>query len=242
MIRFKKTTSIIVVLIILCVAALQWQRTSQELNRLDSLIYELQHDLEDISKARPRLQELNDKLADEMKSIQMLHKRIPSEPELDSFLATITNHFLNHNVIIELHSSDIKKHSFYEEIHLKITLDKKIGNNDFLVAIFKDIERYAKWEYPFENNLYEFELTVYSSDLEMKNSAILPCPQIQPGTILYWPFSPLISVRNDNIQYMCSLRDNELGLLDKVKKLKNMQEYRLKLEAIAFELEPHEGR
>ena len=242
MIRFKKISWVIVLLIILCVAALQWQRTAHELNRLDSSIYELQRDLEDISNARTKLPELNNTLADEMKSIQMLHKRIPSEPELDSFLATLKNHFKKNDFTIEFQSSAINKHSFYDEIQLKITSDKKIENKDFLMGIFQDIDRYVKWEYPLKNNLYEFELTIYSSDLKMKSSAILPCPQIQPGTILFWPFSPLISVRNENIQHMCSLRDSELGLLAKVKKIKNMQEYRLKLGAIAFELEPHQGK
>jgi hypothetical protein len=83
----------VVVLVIFGSVLVQWLRTERELDRLYVRILGLQRDLQYISQARSKLPEIQDMRADEMNTIQVLHRRIPSEPMVDSFLQTLAERF-----------------------------------------------------------------------------------------------------------------------------------------------------
>ncbi len=205
---------------------------------LDSRIYNLQSELKYISAARTQLPKVHDQQVEEKKTIQILHNHIPPEPKVDSFLEDLTNRFNKHNIKITLQSSDTKKHDFFNEIQLVLNLEGTIQNHNLLTGIFLNIERYVKWTSSVQGEFTKLELSIYSEQLKMPSSEVHPCRKIQLEALEYWPFISLVTGRNQNIHRLCAQRNNDLGILKEVKKLKSLLQYRYQLEAVAFKLNP----
>ena len=202
-------------LVAICLLLSQWIRFEREMTRLESQILDLQKDLDLVEKLRPRKKDFANKIAELKRATADLRRHLPTDPEVEEFLAELADALGDIGLEIASHSERSVKRDFYGETRMEIVLKKASANETRLKKALRKIDRLVRWRGHCETRPAVFALTIYHVPFEVGPVSVKPCVAIHSNALWYLPFTGMLRERQDEVSDLCKKlsEDEEMLLL-----------------------------
>ncbi len=221
--------------------AWQWVGFAQEKRRLERGIEELEHDLRMIAYARLKVPNITESIVKEKAVIEELHKRLPREPMVESFVGNLSEQLRGTGVEITRYTSRSLKRDFYDVNDLEIFIRQELSEPRTLKELIKKFERLVAWKEfipgaPSILRLSIYNLSIYSSSRNLKTPSVKPCPELDANMSGLWPFSTFLEGHKKRFVQLCLDRKGHQAVFLQIKEYQNLREYRVKLEQVVSAL------
>ncbi len=218
--------------IVLGFVVFQWVGADSEKKRLEAGIGQLEHDLQTIADARSKLPDIAKSISEEKAAIEELHKRLPREPMVESFMDHLSEQLKEAGVEISTYTSTLLKREFYDENHLEIIIKQELREPKTLKELIRKSERLVTWKGYVSGPPSVLHLSIYSISYTLKKPSIKPCAYENDITIGWWPFNSSVKERQLKLQQLCAERQNEDAILLEVRRYRDIRTHRLRLETV----------
>ena len=218
----KEYLSLVVVLLIASFALFcQWLRIDDEADLLNARMYSLQRDLAKIHKVRNKFPAFREEISKTEQLIGILQKRLPSEPCQGAFIEQVIEGFTAKNVEMVFDHSDTVDKEFHKEIKVVFHYDHEELENSVIREVFQDMDRLAQWENNKQDKILVTKIYSSHQDMDPDMLKIKSCGNIARDNLTYWPFNKVIKSKMEQVEKLCSMRNNNQSLYAEIKLLEH---------------------
>ena len=229
-------------MVAICLLFCQWIRFEREMTRLESQILDLREDVDLVEKIRPQKKDFANKIVELKLATADLRRHLPTDPEVEEFLAELADALGDIGLEIASHSERSLKRDFYGETRMEIVLKKASPNETQLKKALRKIDRLVRWRGHCETQPAVLALSIYHVPFQVGPVSVKPCVAIHSSALWYLPFSGMLRERQDEVFDLCRKEAENEDMLLLIEHHRAQMEHWQILNEIDRNLREHENR